>query len=84
MKHDQYWSKPKKAKAKPLATAAWWYADEHGIEIHVDPDDTGHITIRLTRSALMRYVEYMKCKNMKPAYEGWDGERTSSLLTIKS
>ena len=36
-------------------------------EVVIDPRWKGACTVP--------GVEYMKCTNMKPAYEGWDGER---------
>jgi len=57
MNHDQYWAKPKKAKVKGGSAESWYYVDEGGIELHVQPEGTrNHITVRLTRGELARYM----------------------------
>ncbi len=55
MNHDQYWQKPKKAKVRDSNADSWWYANERGIQIHVDPKG-GHVVITLRRSDLERYM----------------------------
>lgn len=58
MKRDQYWRKPKKAKVKNGAAESWYYVDERGIELHVQPEGTNnHITVRLTRAKLAEYIK---------------------------